>query len=385
MDIVNHIISHYGWQGLALGVAILVLFSVQLYYCLGLYRGVSSYRNSHRKKRLEQAPPISIVVPIFSEDYAYLDERLPQIFAQEYEAQFEVVLVYVGSDGDYFEELSRLRLSHPNLIVTKFDFNPRFPISIKQAINLGIKSSHNEHIILTTTSATPASAHWLAMMGKAFMRGDIVLGYSAIEPGAGLGRYIMRMSNLHFSLYWLAQAVDRKTYRGIRHNIGFTKSLYFGVKGFNHLSLNIGEDDLFIQRIAKRNNVSVVMIPKGSMVEHPWGGLGWWLGRLRHYGQAWRYYPDWAVSAATWDLGSQSLFFLTVLTALIFMPLEYKLAVLVLALVRYLFVVLRIRAIAKRVGEKGVALRYFIFDIFNPLLMLGLRAIMLRKDETAWK
>ena len=385
MNIIDHIIGHYGWQGLALGVAILVLFLVQLYYYLVVYRRVSSYRNAHRKKRLEQAPPVSVVVPVFSEDYSYLDERLPKIFEQEYEAQFEVVLVYVGSDGDYFEELSRLRLLHPNLVVTKFDFNPRFPISIKQAINLGIKSSHNEHVILSTTSAAPASAHWLAMMGKAFMRGDIVLGYSAIEPGAGLGRYLMRMSNMQFSLYWLAQAVNRMTYRGIRHNIGFTKTLYFGVKGFNHLSLNIGEDDLFIQRIAKRNNVSVVMIPKGSVIEHPWGGLGWWLGRLRHYGVAWRYYPDWAVSAATWDLGSQTLFFLTVLTALIFMPLEYKLAALLLALLRYLFVVLRVRAVAKRVGEKGVALRYFIFDLFNPLMMLGLRTIMLRKDLTAWK
>ena len=213
MNIIDHIIGHYGWQGLALGVAILGLFLVQLYYYLVVYRRVSSYRNAHRKKRLEQAPPVSVVVPVFSEDYSYLDERLPKIFEQEYEAQFEVVLVYVGSDGDYFEELSRLRLSHPNLVVTKFDFNPRFPISIKQAINLGIKSSHNEHVILSTTSAAPASAHWLAMMGKAFMRGDIVLGYSAIEPGAGLGRYLMRMSNMQFSLYWLAQAVNRMTYQ----------------------------------------------------------------------------------------------------------------------------------------------------------------------------
>ena len=381
----DHIISYYGWQGLALAVVILVLFCVQLYYYLVVYRRVSTYRNSRRKKRLEQEPPISIVVPIFSEDYNYLDERLPMLFQQEYEATFEVVLVYVGSDGDYYEELSRLRLMHPNLVVTKFDFNPRFPISVKQAINLGIKSSHNEHVILTTPSAMPASVHWLAMMGKAFMRGDIVLGYSAIKPQAGLGNYIMRMSNLHFSLYWLAQAVNHSTYRGIRHNIGFTKKLYFGVKGFTHLSLNIGEDDLFIQRIAKRNNVSVVMIPKGRVLEQPWGGLGWWLGRLRHYGQAWSYYPEWTLTEAKWDLGSQTLFFLTVLTALIFMPLEFKIAVLVLFLLRYLIVVLRIRSVAKRVGEQGVALRYFIFDLFNPILMLCLHLIMLRKDPTAWK
>lgn len=384
-QIFDNLIAHYGWQGVALAGVILILFSVQFYYYLIAYRRVSAYRNSRRKKLLEQEPPISIVVPLFSEDYGYLDERLPQLFQQEYEATFEVVLVYVGNDGDYYEELSRLRLMHPNLVVTKFDFNPRFPISVKQAINLGIKSSHNEHIILTTSSSVPASVHWLAMMGKAFMRGDIVLGYSAIKPLAGLGNYIMRMSNLHFSLYWLVQAVNGSTYRGIRHNIGFTKKLYFGVKGFTHLNMNIGEDDLFIQRIAKRNNVSVVMIPKGRVVEQPWGGLRWWLGRLRHYGQAWRYYPEWTLNAVRWDVGSQSLFFIAVLTALIFMPLEFKLAALVLLLLRYLFVVLRIRSVAKRVGEKGVVWRYFIFDMFNPLLMLSLLVIMLRKDETAWK
>ena len=121
------------------------------------------------------------------------------------------------------------------------------------------------------------------------------------------------------------------------------------------------------------------------MIEQPWGGLRWWLASLRHYGQAWRYYPDWALNAAKWDIGSQTLFFLAVLTALIFMPLEFKLAALVLLLLRYIIVVVRMRSVGKRVGEKGVALRYFLFDLFNPLLMLCLGVIMLRKDYSAWK
>ncbi|MBQ1252850.1 MAG: glycosyltransferase, partial [Alistipes sp.] len=156
-------------------------------------------------------------------------------------------------------------------------------------------------------------------------------------------------------------------------------------RGFSHLSMNIGEDDLFIQRIAKRNNVSVVMIPKGSMMEHPWGGLCWWLGRMRHYGQTWQFYPDWVHSSIQWDLGSQALLFLTAITALIFMPLEFKVATIILLLLRYLIVALRIRSIAKRVGERGAALKYFIFDLMNPILMMCLGIIMLRKDLTAWK
>ena len=210
-QIFDNLIAHYGWQGVALVGVILILFSVQFYYYLIAYRRVSAYRNSRRKKLLEQEPPISIVVTLFSEDYNYLDERLPLLFQQEYEATYEVVLVYVGCDGDFYEELQRLRLAHPNLGVTKFDFNPRFPISVKQAINLGIKSSHNEHVILTTTSAAPASAQWLAMMGKAFMRGGL-LRHKARE---GVGK--LHRANVEFALLALLAGAGGQSRHLPRH------------------------------------------------------------------------------------------------------------------------------------------------------------------------
>jgi hypothetical protein len=122
-----------------------------------------------------------------------------------------------------------MRLRYPNLLVTKIQYNPRFPISTKMAINVGIKAAHNEHIIITTTEAVPASDQWLSMMGKAFVRGEIVLGYTSIEQTSGLVNYLIRLSRMQISTYWLARAVRGKTYRGSRHNIGFTKSLYFSV------------------------------------------------------------------------------------------------------------------------------------------------------------
>ena len=385
MHFFDYIISHYGWQGTALATCILGLFAVQLYYYLIVYGRISRFRNSRRKKILESEPPVSVVIPLFSEDYRYLEESLPLILGQQYGATFEVVLVYVGASNDFYEELARMRLVYPNLTITKIEYNPRFPISVKMALNVGIKSAHNEHIIISTTSAQPATEQWLAMMGKAFMRGEIILGYSALEPKKGLSNYLMRMSNLQTSIYWLAQAVKRNTYRGTRHNIGFTKSLYFKVGGFNYLSMNIGEDDLFIQSIARNNNSSVVLIPKGSMIEHAWGGMKWWIGQLRHYGETYRYYPIGIKNAIEWDICSQALFFITILAALIFMPLEYKLAAFILLIVRYLVALLRTLSIAKRVGEKGVGLRYFLFDLINPLLMLSVRMMMIRKDSSAWK
>lgn len=385
MNILDYILQHYGWQGMALAAVIIVLFFIQLWYYLVKYGRVSRFRNSRRKKKLSSEPAVSIVVPMFSEDYTYLDEGLQQLLGQQYATTYEVVVVYVGADSDFYEELLRQRLFHPNLTVTKIAFNPRFPISVKMALNVGIKAAHNEHILITTTDAVPASQQWLAMMGKAFMRGDIVLGYTALEQHAGVGNYLMRASRLQQSLYWLAAAVTGKTYRGSRHNFGFTKSLYFGVKGFNFLNMNIGEEDLFIQSIAKPKNVSVVLIPKGAMVERVWGGMRWWISQLRHYGTAYRFYPQGVRNAVSWDLGSQVLLLAAVITALICMPLEFKLGALILILVRYVVAVLRVRSVAKRVGEKNMALKYFIFDLFNPLLMLCVRFSLMRKDDTAWR
>lgn len=385
MQIFDYIVQHYGWQGTALAAVMLVLLAVQLYYHIVIYGRVASFRNSRRKKKMESEPPVSVVVPIFSEDYDYLDNRLPALFAQQYANLYEVVVVYVGSDNDFYEELTTMRLRHPNLVVTKIQYNPRFPISPKMAINVGIKSARHEHILITTTDATPASEQWLSMMGKAFTRGDIVLGYTAIEHTSSLTNYLIRMSRLQLSMAWLARAVRGATYRGSRCNVGFTKELYFGAKGFTHLNMTIGENDLFINHIARRNNVSVVLIPKGSMIERQWGGVKWWIAHLRHYGEAYRFYPIAARNALEWDLGSQVLLFLVALTAIVLMPLEFKAAAIIVLLIRYIAALLRTRSVAKRVGEKGVALRYLLFDVWNPIMLLLVRISMLRKDTTAWK
>ena len=171
----------------------------------------------------------------------------------------------------------------------------------------------------------------------------------------------------------------------VGYTVSFTTEYNYAntAKGFNYLNMNIGEEDLFIQKIAKPKNVSVVLIPKGAMVERLWGGMRWWISQLRHYGSAYRFYPQSVRNAVSWDLGSQVLLFLTVLTALIFMPLEFKLAAFLLLLVRYLVAMLRVRSVAKRVGEKGMVLRYFLFDLFNPLLMMCVRLSLMRKDDTA--
>ena len=69
---------------------------------------------------------MSVVIPLFSEDYSFVEERLPLILAQNY-PDFEVVIVYVGHDSDFYEELVRLKQSFPQIVTTKIHLDPRFP------------------------------------------------------------------------------------------------------------------------------------------------------------------------------------------------------------------------------------------------------------------
>jgi parvulin-like peptidyl-prolyl isomerase len=290
MQLFEQILSCYGWEGAALAGATLLMLGVQLYYYIFVYGRIPGYKNNRRPQTMDREPPVSVVVPLFSEDYSFVEERLPLILAQNY-PDFEVVIVYVGHDTDFYEDLVRLKQSFPQITTTKIHLDPRFPISRKMALNVGIKSAHYECMVFTSTDAVPQTDRWLSLMAKGFMRGEIVVGYCGVERGKGFSNYMMRAWRMMHSADWIARAVQRRAYRGTLHNYGFTKSLYFGANGFSHLNMNIGEDDLFMQRVMTRDNVSVILSPRASLREKMWGGMGWWTSQLRYFGSAFRFYP----------------------------------------------------------------------------------------------
>ena len=384
MTFIDTILAHYGWQGVALAGVMLTALCVQLYYFLFVYGRIPSYRIGRRPARLREAPPVSVVIPMFSEDNAFVEQTLPRIVAQEY-PDFEVVIVYVGSDADFYEDLVRLRHAFPCVTVTKIQLDPRFPISPKMALNVGIKSAHNEHLVLTTTDAYPLSDRGLSRMAKGFMRAEVVVGYCGLEPARGIGNYLMRAWRMMHAADWLASAVKGRPYRGIRHNLGFTKTLYFGANGFTHLNMNIGEDDLFMQKIMTPANVGVVLSPRAALCEKTWGGLGWWTRTVRFFDAAKPYYPRWVRTYVGWEMGSRLLFWLAVACALAVMPWEYKIGAGALLLVRYGVIVWQVRRIARRLGERRMCGRYFLYDLLSPFYALLLGVLNLRKDERVWR
>lgn len=384
MSFFDQIYAAYGWQGITLMVLIVALLIVQIYYYSIRYRRVPRYTNNSLPERLTQEPPVSVVM-VTQEDVEFLEERLPIYLTQDYE-NYEVVLVYVGNNEDFSILLTQMRLKYPRLKITNIKQNTRFPISNKQALNFGIRAAAHDHILLSTSDTIVTSERWIRLMAKGFTRGDVVLGYCGVELRSGFVGRLMRTQRMVESMMWLSSAVSGKPYRGVRNTLGLNRELYLKVKGFNHLNMNMGEDDLFLQELAEEATVSVIISPRATVRQKVWGGASWWLGARKYFGHTYRFYPLAARNAIEWEGGSRVLFFLAALAALVVLPVELKIATAALVLLRYILVYATVNAVRKRLGEKHIMATYFLYDLFGVWVEVALAASRrIYKDETVWR
>jgi len=381
--ILQYIASIPEWQ-LWLTAVILLLLVIQLSFFLSRYRVVSSFRNSKRKRHNDYMPDISIIV-ITLNNYDFLETTLPLLLTQEYQGLYEVVIVDIGSDVEYLNMLESIKAQYTNVITTRIDFDPRFPVNNKMALNVGIKASTFANILITTSDTTPVSIKWLGLMAKGFFGSEIVLGYCGIEEKKGAAAKYRRCSRMMFSVRHLSSAIRRKTYRGAIQNIGFTKKKYFDSRGFSHLNMNIGEDDLFIQKIATTDNVSIVLNPNATVRQKAVDGPTWRLLRL-FYSYSVEFYPAGVRFFNACEFISRVLFFALSIAGVILLSQHLSVAAAVLLFVRFIIVWLVMQRIARRLGEMRLGAIFILHDICSPFNELALYiSRKVRKLQGVWR
>lgn len=371
-----------GTWGVALLVCLIVFFFMQLWYWLVRYGRVPSYRNTHRS---EEHPPVSVVVILHAVDYNFLEETLPVLMGQECE-KFELVVADLSGDVEFGEALTLLADNNPKFSVTRMVRDSRFPISNKMALNVAIKAAAYENIIITTVESCPVSDQWLARMARGFADNEIVIGYCGMEQSTGFANRMIRIDRAGSAMRWIAAAMRGKPYRGTIHNIGFTKRLYFENGGFNYLNMNMGEDDLFMQKLLATASASVVVSQNSLVRQKVWGGLRWWYTLRKFYSNSFRYYPNDVKRYIGTELQSRFLFFVLVVISVVLLPLEVKLFALSLLLVRFLIILFEMRRILLRLSEKGLMKVVLLYDIVTPFYEAWMAvARSLRPSPGLWR
>lgn len=365
-EILDIITGSTGVPGMVCVGVVVVLWGVELWFWLRRYGRIAKFRNK-RRAQANAADGVSVVV-IVGDDFGWLEHTLPRLMAQTYE-KFELVVMEVANSPEFSDELRIAKGRFPNLVSARIDPDVRFRVSDKMIYNIGIKTALYNNVVLTTVDCTPDSPRWLECMAKGFAHGEVVIGYCGVEPAGGAASSLIRCSRLAMSVRFLAGAIAGHPYRGMLGNVGFTKEVYLSNRGFNHLDMTMGVDDLFIQKIASRENTSIVLNPHATLHESFWGGMAGWWRQMRLGGKARAIYPAAAKRAIGLEVLLRVIFALSVAACWGVLPLYSALGATALWVVRLFVVRHQTARIGKRLGEKGLSWRMMVWDLLEPLFM----------------
>lgn len=290
---------------------LLILFAIfiisiviQLFFVLYFFVRFSIYQSPDRSFNL----PISIIVCAKNES-DNISKFLPNILEQRY-PDFEVILVDDQSQDNTEYVLKELTNKYSHLKIVKIEQHVKNRVGKKFALSLGIKAAKNDYLVLTDADCVPSSNNWLSRIVANFNNNKaIVLGYGAYRREKGLLNAIIRFDTFNIALQYFSFALAGHTYMGVGRNLAYTKSTFFNNKGFaSHILLPSGDDDLFIQEVATKDNVAIELHNESYTISEPketW--KEWVFQRRRHVTTSQRYSLKFKLLLGLWPL-SQFLF-----------------------------------------------------------------------------
>lgn len=272
------------WQGLFVTAC-----AFQLFYLVFIQFRLVFYKS--KSGVVAQSDDGVSVVMAARNEYDNLLVNLPAVLEQDY-PNFEVIVVNDGSWDDSMVLLREYQVLYPKLHVINVAENEQYDGNKKYAVTLGLKAARFERVLLTDADCKPSSRHWIRhMVGSVKADGDIVLGHSPLGRSAGFLNAFIRFDNLSTAINYLGFALAGIPYMGVGRNLSYTKGLFFGVGGFKkHYSLASGDDDLYVNEVARRGNTVVCLHQDAQMhsaAKQSWKDY-WWQKR-RHLTTGWRY------------------------------------------------------------------------------------------------
>lgn len=362
-----------------------ILCAIQLCYVFGIYNRI----HRHFKKKNEAAgtelPPLSVII-VTKDSGSALTKNLPAILEQDY-PEFEVIVINDKSAGEDENILKLLSDKYNNLYHTFIPETARYVSRKKLGIAMGIRASRYEWLVVTEPYCCPVSRNWLRRLAEQMTPNtDIVLGYSNYLPQKGwFARRITTDSFFH-SLRYLGMALAGNPYMGIGRNLAYRKSLYEKHKGFaDHLQLQRGEDDLFINAVANKYNTRVAS-GEDSIVRMPVPPYKriWFEEKMNamvtgHYYQGMARFIN---AIDTWTCG---LFHLATISALAFSIIEQQwigMGLIVLFwLIRFISTMTVFHHTSRDLNENLCCI-FPLFDILRPLWSLARQMqYLLRKKK----
>lgn len=339
-----------------------------------------------KKKQYEDKQmPISVVICARNEN-ENLKRFLPDILEQKY-PEFEVIVVNDCSSDNSAVTLHNFAQKYPHLYYTNIYKDKKFEHGKKLALTVGIKAAKNDLLLLTDADCKPASENWIATIQRNFTENcNLVLSYGGYFKTKGLLNRFIRFDTVFTAMQFLGFARAGVPYMGVGRNLAYRKSLFFKAKGFaSHISVISGDDDLFVNENAKKENTNVELSYEGFTYSEPKQKFKDWIRqKQRHFSTGIRY-KKWHKIILGLEIMSRMIFF-AIFTYFLIVKSTFWYVFLSLFFIRFLIQNIVFYKVFKKLKALDLIFFGFILDFILPFINLYafIKRVFL-KNKNSWR
>jgi len=328
--------------------------------------------------------PISVIVCAKNEE-ENIKKFVPLLLEQNY-PQFEIVLIDDASSDETLELFEEFEKQNSNVKLVKVENNEAFWGNKKFALTLGIKAAKHEYLLFTDADCYPTSKDWIMNMSSQFTaKKTIVLGYGGYEKVAhSFLNKLIRFETLMTATQYFSWAKIGKPYMGVGRNMAYKREEFFKVRGFmDHMKIRSGDDDLFINQAANKDNTTICYLPDSFTYSTPKTTFKEWFTQKRRHVSTAKHYTFFDRNQLSVFYATQLLFLLLPLVLLIF---QFQwIAVLSIIGFRYLFAWIAIGFSASKLKEKDVMYWFPIIEIVLIFTQLNVFISNTFSKQVHWK
>ncbi len=353
---------------------------VQLFYYGWFFRRLAFY--SPTEKDQSQQHPVSVII-CARDEAARLVTHLPGTLVQTYPSTHEVIVVNHNSQDDTRFLLDEFKKTFKGLHIVNLEHEALGIPGKKYPLSMGIKESRHEIVLLTDADCIPASEFWMQKMQDGYDNGiEVVLGYSPYKKASGVLNKLIRFDTFHTALQYLSYALAGQPYMGVGRNLSYKKAVFLRNKGFSAINhLPGGDDDLFINKVANKDNTAIVVDPDTFTLSEPKKSFGeWFRQKTRHHSAA-KYYKPLHKFLLGLYAASHALFYPLLLISLFF---DWQVA-LSLYGIRLIVQGIVFQKSMRRLGEEDLFPWWWLLDMWMFLYYIIFSSAIWKKPRTSWK
>ncbi len=362
-------------------IIFIAVVGIQIAYYLAFLFSFSIKRSTFGSNK---QIPLSVIICAKNEAQN-LTDNLPAILNQDYK-NFEIVLVNDSSSDKTLKVMRSFEKKHQNIKIVDVQSVEAFWGNKKYALTLGIKASKNEFLVFTDADCVPNSKHWLTQISSKFSnKKSIVLGFGGYaKKRFSFLNKLIRFETVLTALQYFSYANMGMPYMGVGRNMAYRKELFYNNSGFNsHTQLKSGDDDLFINEVATKTNVSICYTEESFTVSKPKTSFkNWILQKRRHVSTAIYYKPKHKFLLGLFYISQLLFWALAVVLFITFFKWQWVLAFVIL---RFLTQLLSLGLTAKKLKEFDLILLAPILEFFLILTQLSIFSANLISKPKHWK